>query len=84
MSMNMSVVDRNYSSQYFGGLPFILAGSGYGPYSRGYESAVTDKTEKVYKDALIDWREKDMRMNHEMKRFYSSSEYLKNYIYGNL
>ena len=27
------------------------------------EAAVTDKTEKVYKDALIDWREKDMRMN---------------------
>ena len=82
MSMNMSVVDRNYSSQYFGGLPFILAGSGYGPYSRGYEAAVTDKTEEVYGDYLRDWREKDMRMNNEMKGFYNSAEYLKHYIYN--
>ena len=84
MSMNMSVVDRNYSSSYFGGLPFILAGSGYGPYSRGYESTVTDKTEEVYRDYLRDWREKDRDMNREMKRYYNSAEYLKNYIYGNL
>ena len=81
-SMNMSVVNGNYSSSRFGGLPFILAGSGYGPYHRGYQSTVLDKTHEVYKSYLRDWREKDKQMNIETKKFYSSAEYLKHYIYN--
>ena len=76
----MTVLDRDYSNSFYGGLPYILGGNGYGPYSPG----LMKKSEiNIHKDIQKqEWLKKDMEINERVEKFKTTFEFLKEKLYS--
>lgn len=73
--------DRNFSNKEInGGLPFILAGSGYGQYSTAFTRSLADK--EYYGPIKDEWLEKDRQLTEEVLQCRTPTQFLKDTIYG--
>jgi tryptophan halogenase len=82
LSLEMTMIDRNYSDSHYGGLPYILAGNGYSPVSPGFIEGVKQSYDMVavraYKDRIL---QHDREQNNLFETFLTTYEFLKETIY---
>ena len=75
----MTVLDRDYSNSFYGGLPYILGGNGYGPYSPGF---MIRSEIDIHKDIEKEkWLQKDIEINERVEKFKTTFEFLKEKLY---
>lgn len=78
-SLNMTILDRDYSSDFYGGLPFILAGNGYSPYNPGF---LKKEEIEIWADIRKnEWLKLDAELNEKVEKFKTTFEFLKEKIY---
>ena len=82
LSLDMTIVDRDYSNPYYGGLAYILAGNGYSPLSPGFIEGLKwgydIKVATTNKDALI---RADKELNESTKTLPSTTQFLMSTVY---
>jgi len=79
-SLNMTMLDRDYSSNFYGGLPFILSGNGYSPYNPGLIKRKEINLE--YIQTKNKWKDLDNKSNEFIKTMKSTYKFLQEKIYS--
>ena len=79
LALNMTILDRDYSNSFYGGLPYILGGNGYGPYNPGF---IKRSEIDIHKDIQKqEWLKKDIEINERVEKFKTTFEFLKEKLY---
>lgn len=78
-SLNMTILDRNYSNNFYAGLPFILTGNGYTPYNPGFINP--NQNDSSFTLLKEQWIHLDKKLNKKYENFKSTYEFLKEKIY---
>jgi len=73
-------LDRDYSSNFYGGLPFILSGNGYSPYNPGLIKRKEINLE--YIQTKNKWKDLDNKSNEFIKTMKSTYKFLQEKIYS--
>ena len=80
--LNMSIFERDYSKLQYGGLPFILAGNGYSPYSPGFITSMKYAYNLEYYEIMKnEWLKDDLELSNKFFQYDTSYEFTKKEIY---
>lgn len=83
LSLDMTILDRDYSNSHYGGLAYILAGNGYSPLSPGFIEGLRWDYDMVhvipYKERIL---ESDRKQNDAVKMLPTTHQFLLDNIYS--